>query len=226
MKKMRVVEIAGNLMQKNDAIAGRLRERFAEQGTLVVNLLSSPGSGKTTLVEKTLERLASDFAIGVLVGDQATENDALRLRREGVDVHQITTGAECRLDAGMIADAMKRWQDRRFDVLIVENVGNLICPAEYDLGEDLRAVLFSVTEGEDKPLKYPLAFNTSQVALITKIDIAEAVGFDRHTALTSIRQVNPGARILEVSSRSESGIDQWIALLEQRIRAKRLVVAK
>ena len=226
MKKMRVVEIAGNLMQKNDAIARRLRERFAEQGTLVVNLLSSPGSGKTTLVEKTLERLASRYAFGVLVGDQATENDAQRLKRDGVNVHQITTGAECRLDADMIAESLKRWQSRQFDVLVVENVGNLICPAEYDLGEDLRVVLFSVTEGEDKPLKYPLAFNTSQVVLVTKIDIAQAVGFNRVVAMTSIRQVNPGARVVEVSSRSGQGLDEWIELLEERIRAKRLVAAK
>jgi len=212
-------------MQKNDAIARRLRDRFAEQGTLVVNLLSSPGSGKTTLAERTLERLADRYAIAVLVGDQATENDARRLSRDGVEVHQITTGAECRLDAGMISSALSRWNGRRFDVLIVENVGNLICPAEYDLGEDLRAVLFSVTEGEDKPLKYPLAFNTAQVAVITKIDIAQAVGFNREAALTSIRQVNPNGRVLEVSARTGQGLDDWIGLLEERIRAKPVPVA-
>jgi len=225
MKKMRVVEIAGNLMQKNDAIARRLRDRFAEQGTLVVNLLSSPGSGKTTLVERTLERLADRYAIAVLVGDQATENDARRLSRDGVEVQQITTGAECRLDAGMISAALLRWNGRRFDLLIVENVGNLICPAEYDLGEDLRAVLFSVTEGEDKPLKYPLAFNTSQVAVITKGDIAQAVGFNREAALTSIRQVNPNGRVIEVSARTGQGLDDWIGLLEERIAAKPVPVA-
>lgn len=226
MSKMRVVEIAGNLMLKNDAIAGRLRDRFARSATLVVNLLSSPGSGKTTLLEKTLQRLAGRYSIGVLVGDQATENDAARLSTAEVHVRQITTGAECRLDADMIAKGLDGWRDRRFDLLLIENVGNLICPAEYDLGEDLRVVLFSVTEGEDKPLKYPLAFNSSQVVLITKVDIAEPVGYDRAAATASIGQVNPQARILELSARSGLGMDAWFALLEERISAKALPTAR
>jgi hydrogenase nickel incorporation protein HypB len=225
MSNLRVVAIARNLMLKNDAIAGRLRERFAARGTLVVNLLSSPGSGKTTLLEKTIEQLAARYAIGVLVGDQATENDAVRLRRDGVEVRQITTGAECRLDAEMIATALDNRQEERYDLLFIENVGNLICPAEYDLGEDLRVVLFAVTEGEDKPLKYPLAFNTSQVALITKTDIAAAVGYDRAAATASIRQVNPEARILELSARTGQGMDEWLALLQERISAKALAPA-
>jgi hydrogenase nickel incorporation protein HypB len=226
MTKMRVVEIAGNLMMKNDAIARRLRERFAQSGTLVVNFLSSPGSGKTTLLEETLDRLRGRYRVGVLVGDQATENDARRLARSGAPVRQITTGAECRLDADMISKALAAWEAPRFDVLFIENVGNLICPAEYDLGEDLRAVLFSVTEGEDKPLKYPLAFNTSQVVLVTKMDIAQAVGFDEAAARRSIGQVNPEAKILELSVRSQLGVDEWIALLEERIRGKSLVPAR
>jgi hydrogenase nickel incorporation protein HypB len=220
--KMRLIEIAGNLMMKNNAIAARLRERFAEQGTLVVNILSSPGSGKTTLLEETLNRLRPTCRVGALVGDQATENDALRLARSGAPVRQITTAAECRLDAEMITKALHGWEDETFDILFIENVGNLICPAEYDLGEDLRVVLFSVTEGEDKPLKYPLAFNTSQVAVVTKIDIAEAVGYSRATADRSMRQVNPGIEILEVSARNGSGIDAWLALLEQRRAEKNL----
>jgi hydrogenase nickel incorporation protein HypB len=222
MTKMRVVEIAGNLKVKNDAIARRLRERFAARGTLVVNLLSSPGSGKTTLLEETLTRLSPHLRVGVLVGDQATENDAKRLRRPAVSVQQITTGADCRLDAEMISKALAQWEDRQFDLLLIENVGNLICPAEYDLGEDLRVVLFSVTEGEDKPLKYPLAFNTSHVALITKSDIAQAVGFDRVAAHQSIRQVNPEAQILELSVRSGAGVDEWIKVLDERIASKTL----
>ena len=149
MNKMRVVAIARNVMHRNDAIAARLRDDFARQGTLVVNFLSSPGSGKTTLLQSTLERLSPRYRIGVLVGDQATDNDAMRLRRDGVPVRQITTGAECRLDADMVASAFGDWAGERFDALLVENVGNLICPAEYDLGEDLRVVLFSVT---DEPL--------------------------------------------------------------------------
>lgn len=223
--KMRVVEIAGNLMLKNDAVAAKLRERFAAGGTLVVNMLSSPGSGKTTLLEETLRRLGAQYRVGALVGDQATDNDALRLIRSGAPVRQITTGAECRLDADMISRALTGWDVPRLDALFIENVGNLICPAEYDLGEDLRTVLFSVTEGEDKPLKYPLAYNTSAVALITKIDIAEAVGFDRPAAHRSMEQVHPGMTVIEVSARTGTGMDAWFALLEQRIRAKGLVAA-
>jgi hydrogenase nickel incorporation protein HypB len=217
---MRVVEIAGNLMMKNNAIAARLRARFAESGTLVVNMLSSPGSGKTTLLEETLRRLSNEFAAGALVGDQATANDADRLKRSGAPVVQITTAAECRLDADMMVKALAGWSDRRFDVLFVENVGNLICPAEYDLGEDLRVVLFSVTEGEDKPLKYPLAFNTSQIAVVTKSDIADAVGYDRAFAERSMRQVNPSIGILELSARTGAGMEPWLQLLRDRIRAK------
>jgi hydrogenase nickel incorporation protein HypB len=223
--KYRMVEIASNLMLKNAAIAAKLRARFAETGTLVVNVLSSPGSGKTTLLEETLGRLSRTHAVGALVGDQATENDALRLARSGAPVRQITTAAECRLDAEMIRTALAGWETERLDVLFIENVGNLICPAEYDLGEDLRVVLFAVTEGEDKPLKYPLAFNTSQVAVVTKSDIAEAVGYDRDAARRSMSQVNPGIVILELSARSGAGMDEWIALIEERARAKTLVPA-
>jgi hydrogenase nickel incorporation protein HypB len=221
--KMRVVEIASNLMVKNDALAARLRDRFAQSRTLVVNVLSSPGSGKTTLLEETLKRLSRKYSVGALVGDQATANDAERLSRSGVPVRQITTAAECRLDADMITKALANWEGQRFDALFIENVGNLICPAEYDLGEDLRVVLFSVTEGEDKPLKYPLAFNTSHVAVVTKIDIAQAVGYDRSSARENIRAVNPAVLILELSARTGSGMDEWIELLESRIRAKALV---
>ncbi|MFY9663916.1 MAG: hydrogenase nickel incorporation protein HypB [Candidatus Cybelea sp.] len=221
--KMRVVEIASNLMVKNDALAARLRDRFAQSGTLVVNVLSSPGSGKTTLLEETLKRLSREYSVAALVGDQATANDAERLSRSGVPVRQITTAAECRLDADMITKALANWERQRLDALFIENVGNLICPAEYDLGEDLRVVLFSVTEGEDKPLKYPLAFNTSHIAVVTKIDIAQAVGYDRSSAQENIYAVNPGVLILEISARTGAGMDKWIELLAGRIRAKALV---
>ena len=223
--KMRIVEIASNLMVKNDAIAAKLRARFAASGTLVVNILSSPGSGKTTLLEETLRRLGTAYSVGALVGDQATANDAERLARSGAPVRQITTAAECRLDAEMIAKALLGWGPERLDVLFIENVGNLICPAEYDLGEDLRVVLIAVTEGEDKPLKYPLAFNTSHLAVVTKIDIAEAVGYDRAAAEASIASVHPGMPILELAARTGDGMDAWIDLLEERIRAKTLVPA-
>jgi hydrogenase nickel incorporation protein HypB len=218
--KYRVVQIEQNIMRKNDALAAALRARFDASGTLVVNLLSSPGSGKTTLLEETLTRLAPRRRVGALVGDQATDNDARRLARSGAPVKQITTAAECRLDCDMIGKALEGWDSGPFDALFIENVGNLICPAEYDLGEDLRAVLFSVTEGEDKPLKYPLAFNTAQVALVTKIDIADAVGYDRAAAQRSMREVNPRIEVLEVSAKTGAGMERWIALLEERLAAK------
>jgi hydrogenase nickel incorporation protein HypB len=218
--KYRVVQIEQSIMRKNDGLAAALRERWAASGTLVVNLLSSPGSGKTTLLQDTLERLSPRRRVGALVGDQATDNDAVRLARTGAPVRQITTAAECRLDADMIGKALAGWDAGPLDILFIENVGNLICPAEYDLGEDVRAVLFSVTEGEDKPLKYPLAFNTAQVALVTKTDIADAVGFDRETALRSMREVNPAIAILEVSARTGAGMDAWTELLEERLRQK------
>lgn len=205
-----------SIMRKNDVLAAKLRVRFAERGTFVVNLLSSPGAGKTTLLERTFPRLRDRYQVGVLVGDQATDNDARRLESTGAPVRQITTAAECRLDAAMIGDALDDWDEAHFDFLVIENVGNLICPAEYDLGEDLRVVLFSVTEGEDKPLKYPLAFNTAHVVLLSKIDLAAAVGFDRAAARRSIEHVHPGVPILELSARTGAGMNQWIALLEEQ----------
>ncbi len=218
--KLRVVEIQQSILRKNDDLARALRERFAQTGTLVVNVLSSPGSGKTTMLEATLGALAPTCRVGALVGDQATRNDADRLARSGAPVRQITTAAECRLDADMIGKALAGWDALPLDVLFIENVGNLICPAEYDLGEDLRVVLTAVTEGEDKPLKYPLAFNTSQVALITKVDIAEAVGYDRATSYDALRRVNPNIEILEIACRTGAGMDAWYALLESRREAK------
>lgn len=221
--KYRVVEVRQNLLKKNETLAAGLRSGFAAAGTFVTNFVSSPGSGKTTLLEETLRHLTPMFRIAALVGDQATDNDAIRLARSGAPVRQISTGAECRLDADMIIKAFDGWNARDFDALFIENVGNLICPAEYDLGEDLRVALFSVTEGEDKPLKYPLAFHTSQITIITKTDIAEAVGFDSAAAHANIKQVSPNATILELSARSGRGMRAWTHLLIKYIRQKRLI---
>jgi len=215
------MELEQAILAKNDTLANDLRERFARTGTLVFNALSSPGAGKTTLIEETLRRLTQRYQAAALVGDQATDNDAVRLARSGAPVKQITTGAECRLDADMISSALNDFPSEYLDLLAIENVGNLICPAEYDLGEDVRVVVFSVTEGEDKPLKYPLAFNTAHVAIISKIDLANATGFDRELARKNIETVHPGLRIIELSARTSEGIDHWIDLLEERITAKR-----
>lgn len=218
--KYRVIQIEQSIMRKNDSLASELRERFARSNTLVVNLLSSPGSGKTTLLQETLARISRRFRAGALVGDQATDNDARRLAQSGAPVKQITTAAECRLDADMIGRALDGWDSGALDVLFIENVGNLICPAEYDLGEDVRAVLFSVTEGEDKPLKYPLAFNTSHVAVVTKSDIAAAVGYDRDVAERNMRRVNPSIEIIELAARTGEGVDAWLSFIEARVGSK------
>ncbi len=221
---LRLVDIQQNILRKNATLAHELRERFAQNGTYVFNLLSSPGAGKTTLLEATLERLRQRYAVAALVGDQATDNDARRLQQSGAPVKQITTGAECRLDAQMIATALASIDIGEPEVLAIENVGNLICPAEYDLGEDLRVVVFSVTEGEDKPLKYPLAFTTAGVAVISKIDLAAAVQFDRDVAVANIQRVHPGLRVIELSARSGEGMHEWIDFLDSQVAGKRALV--
>lgn len=182
---------------------------------LTLNLVSSPGSGKTELVRQTILRLQGRLRVGVIVGDLATENDARRLRGTGAPVVQITTGTMCHLDAGMIARAMGRLTPRALDVLIIENVGNLVCPASFDLGEDLRVALLAVTEGEDKPLKYPPLFHSAQAVVVTKIDLAAAVDFPRDTALANLRQASPNAQVFELSARTGQGMDAWCEFLLQ-----------
>jgi hydrogenase nickel incorporation protein HypB len=173
--KPRMVEVRKNVLKQNDVVARALRERFRDEGILAVSLVSSPGSGKTTFLEKTLTLLRPHYRVAALVGDLATENDAQRLARSGAPVKQITTGTLCHLEASMIQKALDGWDVGKLDFLFVENVGNLVCPSSYDLGEDLRLVLLSVTEGEDKPLKYPAIFNSAEVAVITKMDLASAL---------------------------------------------------
>jgi hydrogenase nickel incorporation protein HypB len=212
----RIVEVRKNVLKKNDVAAAELRQRFASAGVFVVSLVSSPGAGKTAFLERTLSAAGSQRRVAALVGDLATEQDADRLRRSGAPVAQITTGTVCHLDAEMIQRALTLWRLEDIDWLFVENVGNLVCPASYDLGEHLRAVLISVTEGEDKPLKYPTIFNTADVAVVTKIDLADAVGFDRSALLRNIEAVRPGLHVLEVSARTGAGLDAWLAWLDKR----------
>jgi hydrogenase nickel incorporation protein HypB len=227
---LRLVEVQQSILRKNTTLALELRQRFGREGTYVLNLLSSPGAGKTTLLEATLRRLGERYRVAALVGDQATDNDALRLARAGAPIRQITTGAECRLDAQMVTEALRDaleeqregWSD--LDALAIENVGNLICPAEYDLGEDLRAVVYSVTEGEDKPLKYPLAFATAHLAVISKIDLAQAVRFEREMARENIERVHPGLPVIELSALSGYGMEEWLEFLDGRIASKRALV--
>lgn len=199
----------------NDRIAANNRLRFKQHRLLVLNVLSSPGSGKTALLERTLTDLKDTLRMGVVVGDLQTDNDARRLASKGAPVVQITTEDVCHLEADMVARAISSLPLDALDVLFIENVGNLVCPATYDLGEDLRVVLVSVTEGEDKPLKYPVIFKNAHAVLVTKMDLAEAVGFDRDTAITNIRRIAPQAVLLEVSARTGLGMEGWYALLKR-----------
>ena len=207
---VRTLPVQKSALELNQRLADQNRGWFRAKGLKVFNLLSSPGSGKTALLERTLRALPRAAAI---VGDLQTENDAVRLRAAGAQAIQIVTGATCHLDAHMVAHALEKLDAANLDVLFIENVGNLVCPASYDLGETKRVVLLSVTEGEDKPLKYPVIFRNADLVLVTKTDLAAAVGFDREKALAAIRQTAPRAQILEVSAQTGAGCDAWLAWL-------------
>lgn len=216
MTTPRLLEVRRNVLRQNDVIAHELRDRFHAAGVYVVSLVSSPGSGKTAFLEKTLAMMRENYRVAALVGDLATENDAARLRRSQAPVRQISTGTVCHLDASMVRCALDGWNLRELDFLFIENVGNLVCPASYDLGEDLRLVLLSVTEGEDKPLKYPTIFNSADVAIVTKLDLAEAVEFEWETAQANIQAVRPGMETLRVSARNGAGLAEWAQFLSTR----------
>lgn len=211
----RIVELRQGVLKKNDLLAAELRSRFRDAGVLVLNLVSSPGTGKTTFLRSTLMRLrASGQRVAALVGDLETDNDARKLAESGAPVRQIMTHGCCHLEAEMISRNLEGWQLADLDILFIENVGNLVCPASYDLGEDIRVALLSVTEGEDKPLKYPALFNSADIAVITKMDLAEPCDFDRELAHRNIREIRPRIRILEVSAKSGAGMDEWLKHLE------------
>jgi hydrogenase nickel incorporation protein HypB len=216
----RLVEVRQNVLKQNDLLARSLRHRFEAAGVFVASLVSSPGAGKTTLLEKTLTRLREKGCrVAALVGDLATENDAARLARSQAPVKQIITGTVCHLDADMVQRSLDGWALKDLDCLFIENVGNLVCPSSYDLGENLRIVLMSVTEGEDKPLKYPTIFNTADIAVITKMDLAEAVEFNLPVARDSIQSVRPGMQVLELSAKTGAGIDEYLRFLELQIES-------
>jgi hydrogenase nickel incorporation protein HypB len=212
----RLLEVRKNVLKQNDLVARMLRERFRAQGTYVVSLVSSPVAGKTALLEKTLTRLRSQYRVAALVGDLATENDAIHLARSQAPVKQITTGTLCHLEAAMVENALNGWDIGQLDFLFIENVGNLVCPSSYDLGENLRLVLLSVTEGEDKPLKYPTIFNSADAAVITKIDLAEAVEFNEESVKANIRAVRPGMRHFVVSAKTGAGLQEYLQFLAVR----------
>ena len=215
----RLVEVRQKVLKQNDLVARELRQSFQQAGIYVVSLVSSPGSGKTAFLEKTLSLARQKFRTAALVGDLATDNDAVRLARSQVPVKQIITGTVCHLEAEMVRTALDGWTPPDLELLFIENVGNLVCPSSYDLGEDLRLVLMSVTEGEDKPLKYPTIFNTADIAIITKTDLSAAVEFDSQAAHRNIQSVRPGMEILELSVKSGQGMHQWMQFLETRMPA-------
>jgi hydrogenase nickel incorporation protein HypB len=219
----RLLEVRKNVLKQNDIIARSLRERFRRDGVFVTSLVSSPGAGKTSFLEKTLTVLHRQHRVAALVGDLATDNDAARLARSQAPVKQITTGTLCHLEAAMVKNALQGWDVGKLDFLFVENVGNLVCPSSYDLGEDLRLVLLSVTEGEDKPLKYPTIFNSADVAVITKMDLALAVEFDEAAARANIQAVRPGMQVFTVSSKGGSGMEDFFQFLLRRSAESRAV---
>jgi hydrogenase nickel incorporation protein HypB len=221
----RLVEVRKNVLKQNDLTARGLREQFRAAGVFVVSLVSSPGTGKTMFLEKTLSQLGQNYRVAALVGDLATENDAIRLARSGAPVKQITTGTLCHLEAAMVQNSVEEWDLNHLDFLFIENVGNLVCPSSYDLGENLRLVLISVTEGEDKPLKYPTIFNSADIAVVTKMDLASAVEFDWPSAYGNIQAVRPGMQVFRLSAKSGDGMEDYLDFLTARRNELRTATA-
>ncbi len=213
---MNRVPLEGKVLKENDRIAQDLREKFRENGVLCLNFISSPGAGKTSLLERTLEGFPTGMRVAVLTGDIQTDNDAARLARFGFPVKQITTGGTCHLDARMIERHLEGWRLENLDLLLIENVGNRVCPASYDLGEEAKIVILSAAEGEDKPLKYPSIFFKSELMILNKIDLLPHVPFSLAAARENARRVHPGMEILEVSCVTGKGLSAWQAWLEQR----------
>jgi len=213
---MERVSIEKKVLSENDRLAASLRERFREHGIVCVNLISSPGAGKTSLLERTLERFPKGTRVAVLTGDIQTDNDARRLGRFGFPARQITTAGACHLDARMVEKALADWKLADLDLLIIENVGNLVCPTSYDLGEAAKIVVLSVTEGEDKPLKYPGIFLKAELMVLNKVDLLPYVPFDIAKARENARRIHPGIEILEVSCTTGAGLDAWLNWIETR----------
>jgi hydrogenase nickel incorporation protein HypB len=212
----RILEVRTKILKKNDETARVMRAEFHRLGVLVVNLVSSPGTGKTSLLQETMRRMVEVKAsVAAVVGDLETDNDARRLAQSGAPVRQIMTHGMCHLEADMIQQHIADWNLDEIEFLFIENIGNLVCPSSWDLGESIRVALLSVTEGEDKPLKYPGLFNTADIAIITKIDLAEVCEFDRATALHNLQLVRPGIQVFETSAKKLIGLDSWIEYLNQ-----------
>jgi hydrogenase nickel incorporation protein HypB len=214
------INVMQDVLQANDRIAGENRELFKKNRNLVLNLMSSPGAGKTSLLEKTAEKLAGKLRLGVVVGDIETTRDADRIAKYNVPAIQLTTGTACHLDANMVASALPHLSLDKIDILVVENVGNLVCPAEFIVGEDYKIMILSVTEGDEKPLKYPLIFRESALMLINKIDLLQYTNFNLEEAKSNARKINPDIDIIEISCTKDTGLDEWISWLTAHYQKK------
>ena len=203
------IKLEKKILSRNDHLAAEIRQMFRSKGIAVLNMVSSPGSGKTSLLEKTLSDLSSDMRVAVIEGDIQTENDARRIAATGVPVHQINTGGACHLEAGMVRDSLVNFDLDNLELLVIENVGNLVCPSAFDLGENQRVALISTTEGDDKPLKYPAMFHTAHVMVINKIDLLPFTDFSVDEVIRNARSLNPDIRILKTSCRTGEGLDDW-----------------
>lgn len=217
----RTITIGESALKRNDVLADKLRSLFAHNRMLVINVLSSPGSGKTELLKRTALQLGSQASMAVIVGDLATENDAIRIREGGITAIQIVTGDVCHLDSDMVYKAISQLDLDSIDILFIENVGNLVCPSSFDLGEDLRVVLLSCTEGEDKPLKYPSMFATADMVVVNKTDVACVMEFDLADARRNIQLAAPGSQMIETSAKTGDGVDAWIIWLLGQLKKKR-----
>jgi hydrogenase nickel incorporation protein HypB len=224
IRETRTVDVNQSLLKSNEELALSNKKHFDEKGILAVNLISSPGSGKTSLLEKTIERLNDEIAIGVLEGDIETELDAERIRAKGAPAVQLTTGGACHLEAALIHKGFHslehQLKGKPLNILFIENVGNLVCPSFYELGEHLRAVLISVPEGPDKPLKYPKAIQTSELLIISKTDLVEHFDFDIEKVKKDTFRLNPSIRVIVTSAKTGEGIDEWIEYLKGKLKVK------
>lgn len=215
------IRVMANILEQNDRIADELKAALGAQGIFALNLLGSPGSGKTTLLENTLAALKDEMNIAVIEGDLFTSKDAERIARQGVPVIQINTGGGCHLDANMVRNALAGLELAALDLIIIENVGNLVCPAEFDIGEDCKVTVLSITEGEDKPLKYPLVFKQAEAVILNKVDLLPYTSFDMEAACEDLSSISPGAALLPVSCRTGEGLLDWYSWLRQRIAQKK-----
>jgi len=215
------IQVMTNILEKNDQIAAEVHERLSAAGIFVVNLMGSPGCGKTSLLENTIVGLKNEISMAVIEGDLFTAKDAQRIEQHGVPVVQINTGGGCHLDANMVSTVLDSLDLGSLDLIVIENVGNLVCPAEFNIGEDVKVTVLSITEGEDKPLKYPLIFKQASAVILNKVDLLPYTNFDMQAAITDITTINPHAILVQASCQSGVGLPEWYGWLKEQIRMKK-----